>query len=147
MYNVKRSALVPFNAGQMYQLVADIPRYPEFLNWCRHTEIVEDNGSEVVALLTIAFRGLHKSFSTSNLMEPDRSIKLSLVDGPFSDLQGTWLFTALEPGASKIELDMAFGFNSSVVDKLVGPVFSHIANHQVDAFCARAQELYGQSEQ
>jgi ribosome-associated toxin RatA of RatAB toxin-antitoxin module len=140
---VKRSALVPFSAEKMYGLVADIPRYPEFLKWCSSAEVVDDNEGEVIASLKISFKGLNKSFTTRNCMSPGQRIDMSLVDGPFSHLKGQWIFTALDDNASKIELDMSFDFDNVVVATLVGPVFSYIANHQVDAFNQRAQELYG----
>ncbi len=144
MHTIKRSALVPYSADQMYELVADIERYPEFLKWCSKAVITEARDHNVVASMTINFRGLKKSFSTSNHMQPARMIEMSLVEGPFSHLKGTWLFIPLEKSASKIELDMYFGFDSVIVEKLVGPVFSYIANHQVDAFYQRARQLYGE---
>ena len=140
---VKRSALVQFSAEKMYGLVADIPRYPEFLKWCSSVEVIEDKEGEVIASLKISFKGLKKSFTTRNCMTPDHRIDMSLVSGPFSHLKGRWIFTALDDNASKIELDMNFDFDNAAVAALVGPVFSYIANHQVDAFYKRAQELYG----
>ena len=85
-----------------------------------------------------------KWFTTRNRMLPDREIEMSLVEGPFSHLRGKWMFVPLAEDASKIELDMYFDFDSAVVRKLVSPVFSYIANHQVDAFHRRAQQIYGQ---
>jgi ribosome-associated toxin RatA of RatAB toxin-antitoxin module len=140
---VKRSALVPFSAQKMYELVADIPRYPEFLKWCSSAEVVDENEGEVIASLKISFKGLKKSFTTRNRMSPGHRIDMSLVAGPFSQLEGQWLFTALDDNASKIELAMNFDFDNVAVATLVGPVFSFIANHQVDAFNQRAQALYG----
>ncbi len=142
-HTVRRSAIVPFGADKMYRLVADIPRYPEFLKWCSNASAVENEDGEVIACLEISFKGLKKSFTTRNRMCPDESIEMSLVAGPFSRLHGIWQFTRLEDDASKIELDIAFDFNNIVVAKVFGPVFSHIANHQVDAFQQRAQDLYG----
>ena len=144
MHIIKRSALVPFSAESMYNLVADIPRYPEFLKWCSDAIIVEERDHEVIASVTINFKGLKKSFSTKNRMHPNQMIEMSLVHGPFSHLKGNWIFTPLEASSSKIELDMDFGFDNVIVEKLVGPVFSYIANHQVDAFHQRAQQLYGE---
>lgn len=144
MHIIRRSALVPFSAEKMYNLVADIPRYPEFLKWCSDAAVIDEHDHEVIALVTINFKGLKKSFSTKNRMHPNQMIEMSLVHGPFSHLKGNWTFTALEESASKIELDMDFGFDNMIIEKLVGPVFSYIATHQVDAFQQRAQHLYGE---
>ena len=127
----------------MFDLVADIARYPEFLNWCGGTQIIEDSGTEVIASITIDFKGIHKTFTTRNHMQPGRAINVSLVDGPFSDLRGTWRFTPLEDSASKVEFEMEFSFSNRIIEKLVGPVFAHIANHQVDAFLQRAKTIHG----
>ncbi|MFC1681374.1 type II toxin-antitoxin system RatA family toxin [Pseudomonadota bacterium] len=140
---VRRSAIVPFRADKMYGLVADVPRYPEFLKWCSKASAFETKEGEVTATLEISFKGLKKTFTTLNQMTPASSIEMSLVEGPFSRLHGIWLFTELGDEASKIELDIAFDFDNPVVAKVVGPLFSHIANHQVDAFEKRARELYG----
>lgn len=128
----------------MFELVADIERYPEFLKWCSDASVRKKGDSEVIASITINFKGVKKSFSTSNRMQPAQMIEMSLVEGPFSHLKGTWLFIPLEKNASKIELDMHFSFDSVIVEKLVGPVFSYIANQQVDAFHQRAIQLYGE---
>lgn len=144
MHTIKRFALVPYSAGQMFELVADIERYPEFLKWCSDASVRKKGDSEVIASITINFKGVKKSFSTSNRMQPAQMIEMSLVEGPFSHLKGTWLFIPLEKNASKIELDMHFSFDSVIVEKLVGPVFSYIANQQVDAFHQRAIQLYGE---
>ncbi|MDH3281203.1 MAG: type II toxin-antitoxin system RatA family toxin [Gammaproteobacteria bacterium] len=143
MPEVKRSALVPYSADEMYALVADIPRYGEFLKWCRGTEVLSDEGGILVASVTIDYHGLHKTFTTRNQMEPCRAITMELVEGPFSHLQGVWRFEALDEQASKIELDMKFGFKNRVMAALVGKVFMIIADSQVDAFHKRAEELYG----
>lgn len=142
-HTVRRSAIVPFGAEKMYGLVADVPRYPEFLKWCSRASTRQGKEGEVIALLQINFKGLKKTFSTRNEMSPNQSIEMSLIEGPFSSLHGVWQFTQLQDDASKIELDITFDFDSIVVAKLVGPLFSHIANSQVDAFYMRAEELYG----
>ena len=143
MKTIRRSALVPYSADKMYDLVADVPRYPEFLRWCSRVQIVSEDEGEVIAKMVISFKGLHKSFATRNRMDPGRSIEMSLVEGPFRSLYGIWRFTPVEIDASKIELDMRFDFDSVIMAKLVGPVFSFIANQQVEAFTARARQIYG----
>ena len=127
----------------MYRLVADIPRYPEFLRWCKDARIESEQDNTVIASITISFKGLDKTFTTRNTMHPEEGIDIRLVRGPFSELEGLWRFTPLAQDASKIELDLCFAFRNAAVSRLVGPVFSYIANGQVDAFHQRARQLYG----
>lgn len=127
----------------MYDLVVDIERYPEFLNWCSGTRIVEASDSEVVASIDISFKGLHRSFTTRNIMDSGRSVRIELVNGPFRTLNGIWRFIELDSGSCKIELDLEFDFSTAFVARLVGPVFSQIANRQLDAFQRRARQVYG----
>lgn len=143
MYKVNRSALLGYSARQMYDIVVDIERYPEFLNWCSATRIVERSDGQVVASIEISFKGLHRSFTTRNTMDPGRSVRIELVDGPFRTLNGFWKFIELDSQSSKIELDLEFDFSSVFVSRLVGPVFSQIANHQLEAFQRRARQLHG----
>lgn len=143
MYKVNRSALLNYTARQMYDLVVDIESYPKFLNWCSNARIVERAENHVVASIEISFKGLHRSFTTRNHMDSGRSVRIELVDGPFRTLNGIWRFIELDADSSKIELDLEFDFSSTFVARLVGPVFSQIANRQLDAFQRRAEQVYG----
>lgn len=143
VYRVNRSALLHYSARQMYDLVVDIERYPEFLNWCSKTRILERSDSEVVASIEIRFKGLHRTFTTRNTMEGGRSVRIELVDGPFRTLSGIWRFVELDTDSCKIELDLEFDFSTNFLDRIVGPVFSQIANRQLDAFQRRAGQVYG----
>lgn len=143
LYKVHRSALLNYSARQMYDLVVDIERYPEFLNWCSDARILEQEGSEVVASIEISFKGLHRSFTTRNHMESGRSVRIELVNGPFRTLNGIWQFTELDADSSRIELDLEFDFSTRFLARIVGPVFSQIANRQLDAFQRRAEQVYG----
>jgi ribosome-associated toxin RatA of RatAB toxin-antitoxin module len=96
-----------------------------------------------VASIDISFKGLHRSFTTRNIMDPGRSVRIELVDGPFRTLNGVWRFVELDEGSCKIELDLEFDFSTAFVARLVGPVFSQIANRQLDAFQRRAVQVYG----
>lgn len=143
MYKVNRSALLHYSARQMYELVVDIERYPEFLNWCANTRILERSGSQVVAAIDIRFKGLHRSFTTRNYMDSGRAVRIELVDGPFRTLNGIWRFIELDESSCKIELDLEFDFSTAFLARIVGPVFSQIANRQLDAFQRRAAQIYG----
>jgi len=143
LYRVNRSALLHYSARQMYELVVDIERYPEFLNWCANTRILECSDSQVVASIEIRFKGLHRSFTTRNYMDSGRSVRIELVDGPFRTLNGIWRFIELDESSCKIELDLEFDFSTAFLARIVGPVFSQIANRQLDAFQRRAVQVYG----
>ncbi|MFZ0486396.1 MAG: type II toxin-antitoxin system RatA family toxin [Arenicellales bacterium] len=143
MYKVNRSALLNYSARQMYDLVVDIERYPEFLNWCSSSRIVERSDGQMVASIDISFKGLHRSFTTRDYVDTGRSVRIELVDGPFRTLNGIWRFIELDSGSCKIELDLEFDFSNTFVSRLVGPVFSQIASRQLDAFQRRAAEVYG----
>lgn len=143
MTTIHRTALVPYSAQEMFELVADIPAYPRFLPWCggaRYLSLGEDVST---AVIEIAYGGVHKSFTTRNLMQPGRLIEMRLIDGPFRHLHGHWRFEALEARASKIVLDMDFEFSNLVLSLAINPVFTRIASTLVDSFVGRARELYG----
>ena len=110
---------------------------------CAGASIVRDRGDEVVARISVGFRGVHESFTTRNTMSPFGSIRLALVDGPFSEFDGCWRFTTLEANASKIELSLGFKIANPIKKLILGPAFSHIAHHQIEAFQSRAEALYG----
>lgn len=145
MRTVNKSALVPYTALQMYALVNDVERYPEFLPWCRSTRILSNTAGEMCATLELARGGLHKAFTTRNRLDPGRSIVIALDHGPFRHLEGHWRFQDLGPEGSKVMLNMEFEFAGAVLDLLAGPVFHEICNSLVAAFTRRAAVLYGRS--
>lgn len=131
----------------MFALVTDIDRYSEFLPWCDQGEVIERFSEGVVARVGIAIGGLRQTFTTRNTHEADRKVLMKLVDGPFSVLDGIWLFTPLGDGAEracKVEFDLSYGFSSATLSALVGPVFDKIASSMVDAFVKRADQVYGE---
>jgi ribosome-associated toxin RatA of RatAB toxin-antitoxin module len=127
----------------MYDLVADIDAYQEFLPWCDGSEVLSRDAKEVTASLHIRFGSLNKSFSTRNTLYPEESLVMDLLDGPFSHLHGVWRFQALGEEGSRISLDMDFQFSSRMVDMVAAPAFTKIADGLVEAFCKRAVERYG----
>jgi ribosome-associated toxin RatA of RatAB toxin-antitoxin module len=140
---VERSVLVEYTAGQMYALVDCVERYPEFLPWCGGAVVQLREPGRVLATVQIAFRGVRHAFSTENTTTPDRRIDIRLVDGPFRQLDGAWVFTPLGETACNIQLRLHYEFSSRILEKLVGPVFDHIAGSFVDAFVARAAQVHG----
>ncbi|HSN17231.1 MAG TPA: type II toxin-antitoxin system RatA family toxin [Gammaproteobacteria bacterium] len=143
MRRVHKNALVPYPASEMYQLVNDVARYPEFLPWCRGAEVLEASATDMRARLDLARGSFHKSFTTHNYLTPDSGITMTLENGPFKHLEGRWQFTDLGPDGSKVLLDMEFQFDSFLLDMVAGPVFEEICNSLVDAFIRRAAALHG----
>lgn len=143
MHTLKRNALVPYSAHQMFEMVNAIEEYPRFLPWCNSSQVISRSETEIIASLEVSWKGMHKSFTTRNLLSPNR-IEISLVNGPLQRMDGVWVFEPLDEHACKINLDLEFEFTGHFIDKLFQPVFQHIANTLVDAFCKRAIELYGQ---
>lgn len=142
---VNKSALVPYTAAQMYALVNDVERYPQFLPWCRSTRIISSTPEEMCATLELARGGFHRTFTTCNRLDPGHSIVLALDRGPFRHLEGHWRFEDLGPEGSKVSLNMEFEFAGAVLDLMAGPVFHEISNSLVTAFTRRAAALYGKS--
>ena len=143
MTKIERSALVPYSAEEMFKLVADIGRYPEFLPWCSAARILEARPEIVVAELGIAYAGMDKHFTTENLMRGPEHIEMRLREGPFRKLEGHWRFVPLGATESKVSLAMEFEFANFLASLALGPVFTNIANTLVDSFLRRAQAVYG----
>lgn len=134
---------MPFTAAQMYALVDDVPRYPQFLPWCRRAEELERTPAEVVASMDIHKGALHAQFTTRNRLEPAAAIHLQLINGPFRMLSGAWRFSAIGSSGSRVSLQLQFAFANPLNAWLLEPVFEHTCNSLIDAFVARAQAIYG----
>lgn len=145
MKTVHKSVLIWYGAEEMFALVTDIPRYPEFLPWCDHAQVLETYPDGVKAEVGISFGGIRQTFVTRNTHVPGKLVRMELVEGPFSSLNGTWTFTGLAEGerACKVALELQYAFKSGALAALVGPVFDRIAGTLVDAFVKRAEQVYG----
>jgi len=148
MKTVHKSVLIWFSAEEMFALVTDVARYPEFLPWCDHARVVDQQPNGMTAEIGMSLGGFRKSFTTRNLHIEGRQVTLELVDGPFKHLEGTWDFHPLtDPNtlapqrACRIELTLNYSFES-MFGALVGPVFDKIASTLVDAFVKRAEQVY-----
>lgn len=143
MQSVKKSVLVPYSDAQMFELVDDVARYPEFLPWCGGSRVLVTRDDGKTARVDIRYHGVNAHFTTDNVNRPPASIEMALADGPFRHLHGEWRFLALAPDACKVEFELAYQFSSHLLEKAVGPVFGHIANTFIDAFVRRAETRYG----
>jgi len=146
MKTVHKSVLIWYSPQEMYALVTDVSQYPQFLPWCDHSKVVDQDGSGMTAEVGISFSGVRQTFTTRNLHTEPSRVDMQLIKGPFSKLDGQWNFHTLGDGtqrACKVELLLNYGFENAVLGKLVGPVFDKIAANLVDAFVKRAQQVYG----
>jgi ribosome-associated toxin RatA of RatAB toxin-antitoxin module len=142
MAQVDRSALVLHTAEQMFDLINDVERYPEFLPWCSRTEVVSRSESELVATLYLSKAGLNYSFTTRNQLTRPTQMTLELEEGPFSTLAGIWDFKVLSDEASKVSLNLHFEFSGKIASLAMSKVFNQVATTLVDAFVTRADEIY-----
>lgn len=143
MRSVKRSAIVPYKAQQMFGLVDDVAAYPEFLPWCHSAEVHSRSDEVVEATLELQKGAISKKFTTRNSRREFEAIDLALVGGPFKHLRGGWRFNDLGDAGSKVSLDLEFEFESRLTDMVFGTFFEEICNSLVDAFSRRAAGVFG----
>jgi ribosome-associated toxin RatA of RatAB toxin-antitoxin module len=140
---VKKSALVMHSAEEMYRLVVDVDQYQRFLPWCRSSRRLSGDATQVCGEIEVERIGIRQKFSTCNRLTPFERIGIQLKEGPFKELSGEWRFIALRENACRVELELRFEFSGRLINSAFGAVFNQIANTLVDAFCKRADEVYG----
>jgi ribosome-associated toxin RatA of RatAB toxin-antitoxin module len=142
MAQVEKSVLVHHSAERMFRLVDDVERYSEFLPWCGGVDLKWRDDESTVATLHIAYHGLKQNFTTENSKTFPTMMGIKLVEGPFRHLEGIWSFIPLAEDACKIEFKLHYEFSTHLLEKIIAPVFGHIANTFVDAFVERAERIY-----
>ena len=147
MKHVKKSVLLWYSPREMYDLVTGVDAYPNFLPWCERSEMIERAEDGMTVRLHLAYAGLKHAFTTRNVHVPERSVVMALVDGPFSALDGTWLFVPIGAAGSapacRVEFDLRYAFSSRPLESVLSPVFDRVANTFVDSFVQRAEQVYG----
>lgn len=142
MHRHTERRVLPFTPAQMYDLVADIEKYPLFLPWCSGARIRERRDNIVVADLMISFKIYRERFTSKvTLQAPDR-IDTVFSEGPFKHLQNRWVFLP-DPGGCLVDFFVEFEFKSKILDKLISVLFNEAVHRMVKAFENRAQALYG----
>lgn len=140
---IHKSVLLGYSAKQMFALVDRVEDYPKFLPWCGGVEVRHREENKLIATLSINYHGVRQTFTTENTNTPSTSMKMTLIEGPFKHLDGTWSFKSLREDACKIEFNLHYEFSSRVLEQIIGPVFNLIANSFVDSFRKRAETVYG----
>ncbi|MDR2187280.1 MAG: type II toxin-antitoxin system RatA family toxin [Azonexus sp.] len=143
MAEVAKTVLIEQSAARMFELVDRCEDYPLFLPWCSRAELRCRDDQKTAATLHVNYHAVKTSFTTENDKEFPVSMKIRLVEGPFRRLEGSWDFRPLAENACKIEFRLRYEFSSKLFEKIIGPVFGHIANTFVDAFVRRAGQVYG----
>ena len=136
--------LLPYPPERLFDLVADVERYPEFLPWCVATRIRGRTETEVIADMVIGFKGIREKFSSRvRLDRPNLTIHVSYEEGPFKYLNNHWIFKGADDGACVIDFFVDFEFRSRLLQKMIALLFNEAVRRMVGAFEARAEALYG----
>lgn len=145
---VEKSVLIAHSAERMFDLVADVEAYPQFLPWCAGARVLsrtvlDDGDARVVATIDIRYASISQSFTTENHERRGQFITMAFRDGPFRKLDGGWTFTPLDANACKVGFRLDYEFSSKLLSSVLGPVFDHIARTFVDGFVKRAEQRVG----
>lgn len=141
MPRIRVTEILPFSPEQIYGLVVDVERYPEFLPWCSGTRIYDRQENQFMAELTVSFKGIRESFQTLDTLTPNEKVEINLRSGPFKYLVSTWNFTAVGD-RTRVEFFIDFSFQSRMKEMIMGPVFSQVSKQMVAAFRKRAVQLF-----
>jgi coenzyme Q-binding protein COQ10 len=132
-----------YSPKQLFDLVADIERYPEFLPWCLNARIRKREGDVVIADLVIGFKMFRERFTSRVALQPERRrIDVTYSEGPFRYLNNHWVFED-HPQGCAIDFYVDFEFHSRLLQKAIQPLFSEAVRRMVAAFEGRARALYG----
>jgi len=140
--HISKSALLPYTANQLYELVNDIESYPHFLDGCVGAEILRSEEGLMEARLDLQKKGIRQSFVTRNrLIAPD-SIEMELLEGPLESLKGKWTIKPLADKGCKLSLELDFEMKQGLMMQIVARFFGETANRLVDAVCTEASRRY-----
>jgi coenzyme Q-binding protein COQ10 len=145
MPGIRETRRLPYSAEQMFDLVADVARYGEFLPWVIATRVRSDSETEMIADMLIGFSALREKFTSRVIKQRPRSLAVHYVDGPLRDLDNCWQFRALGLAECEIDFSVEFTFRNALFEKLAGQYFDRAFRKMVSAFETRAAQLYGSS--
>ncbi|EFH10816.1 type II toxin-antitoxin system RatA family toxin [Pseudoroseomonas cervicalis] len=134
--------ILRYTPEQLFNLVADVRRYPEFLPWCVGARVISQTETELVADLTIGFKMFRESFRSRVTLDRPHEVRVSYENGPFRYLNNTWKFTPVEQG-TEVDFFVDFEFRSALLQAVIGMVFNEAVRMMVRAFERRAMALYG----
>lgn len=135
---------LPWSPEQLFWLVAEVERYPEFLPWCRAARIVRREGNLFWADLVVAFKMFRERFRSKVTLHPPWGIDVEYIDGPFRYLNNHWRFEPAPDGGCIVDFYVDFEFRSRILQQLIGLLFNEAVQRMVRAFENRARALYGE---
>ncbi len=145
MPGIRETRYLPYSCEQMFDLVADVGRYAEFLPWVIATRVRSNSDTEMVADMVVGFKSLREKFTSRVNKTRPSEIKVHYMDGPLRDLDNIWQFTPAENGGCEVFFCVDFTFKNKMFEALAGQYFDRAFRRMVEAFEARAAELYGSS--
>lgn len=145
MPGIRETRRLPYSAEQMFDLVADVGRYGEFLPWVIATRVKSDSETEMVADMVVGFKAMRESFTSRVAKSRPNEIAVHYVDGPLSDLDNVWTFRAVDDHTCEIDFVVEFTFKNRLFERIAGQYFDRAFRKMVEAFEARAAQLYGRS--
>ena len=145
MPGIRETRCVPYSAEQMFDLVADVARYEEFLPWVVGARVRSDSETEMVADLLVGFKALREKFTSRVIKDRPNTIEVIYLDGPMRDLDNRWRFAALPDGGCELDFSVEFTFRNRLFEAIAGQYFDRAFRKMVAAFETRAEELYGSS--
>ena len=139
----REQKILPYTPEQMFALVANVERYPEFLPWCLACRVrTRETPNAFIADLQVGFKMVREKFTSRVVLDPPKAITVTYLDGPFQHLSNEWTFTAA-PGGTAVDFFLTFEFRSRLLQALIGALFEEAVRRMVGAFEARAAKLYG----
>ena len=134
---------LPYSPQQLFDLVADVGRYPEFLPWVTAVRIRSDSETLMIADLVVGFRSLKETFASRVTKERPSRIHTEYIDGPLKYLHNSWKFRPDGKGGSEVDFCVDFAFKSRIFEALAGQMFDRALRRMIQAFEDRARQLYG----
>ena len=145
MPGIHETRQLPYSREQMFDLVADVDSYGEFLPWVIATRVREDSDTEMTADMLVGFKAIREKFTSRVIKRRPEFIEVQYVDGPMRDLDNVWEFRPLDDGGCEIDFRVDFTFRNRMFEALAGQYFDRAFRKMMSAFEARAAELYGNS--
>lgn len=147
MERLSKTVTLHYSPQAMFDLVADIPRYPDFLPYCDSASMVNKGNNIVQGTLKVGYRGVYYTLVTLNQLVPPKHINIKFIEGPFKTLNGRWSFQALPSGGCEIILQLQYEFKNFMLKLLLDRIMAPAVEMVVNRFVQRAREKYGSSRQ